>query len=68
VKDIKINFIQKTFRNGLQTKIQCLEKLTGHHQFDKSCTWSTYQARQMKEFERKLHDDGIPMKVETQQR
>ena len=24
-----------------------------------------YQARQMEEFERKPHDDGIPMKVET---
>jgi len=25
----------------------------------------TYQARQMEQFEVKLHNDGIPMKVET---
>jgi len=54
-------------RNGLETKIHYIRK---HLQVIINYLMNdaldpTYQARQMEEFEVKLHDDGIPMKVET---
>ena len=69
VKDFKIQFHSKSCRNlRLLTKITEIvlkpgsnqKTLAGHHHFD---VLSLHKL--MEEFERKQHDDSIPMKIET---